>query len=129
MTERYRQSPKVEHRRLMEFIELKIQEAETLGVLIPLTDRPETGGYQQGATPAAKGSTTKYKPKPKPTGKLVQHHPVANPDPNEMEELDSWSEAELPPVTDTQADVMALQARMLNLETMLQQVLNRLSQP
>lgn len=72
MTERYRQSPKVEHRRLMEFIELKIQEAETLGVLIPLTDRPETGGYQQGATPAAKGSTMKYKPKPKPTGKLVQ---------------------------------------------------------
>lgn len=131
MTERYSKSNKTAHRRLMEFIELKIQEAETLGIPIPVTDCPnktEGSGYPQVPTAVAKGSTTPLKAKAKPKGKPQRHHLSEFPETEALSEMDdSWSEAEFNPPTDVQADVMVLQSRMVNLETMLQQVLHRLS--
>ena len=108
MTDRYTKSTKTEHRRLMEFIELKIQEAEALGIPIPLTDspnKPENSGYPQGTSAVAKGSATRPQPKTKSKAKMNYRPATAFPEPDEMEQLeDSWSEAELPHLTDTQAD-------------------------
>ena len=126
MVSHYDKSQKIEHRRLLEFIELKVQEAEQLGTTVPLTDQPSGSvkmGYPKAKT-MPKPSMMPLVPQAKPQASTQHQQQVV-----ETSEIDdSWSEAEMPMAfTDTQAGVAALQERMLNLETMLQQVLTHLT--
>ena len=114
MVSHYGKSQKIEHRRLLEFIEIEGSGSGTT----PLTDQPSGSvkmGYPKAKT-MPKPSMMPLVPQAKPQASTQHQQQVV-----ETSEIDdSWSEAEMPMAfTDTQADVAALQERMLNLETML----------
>lgn len=132
MVDRYSQSAKEEHRFLMMYIEKQIGEAEENQTVIPLSRG--TTAPTKGTKAIAKGyakSLAHPKTTPtKPNDVKIPSLPVHTLEPEDLEE--EWSELEMVDpsmvAAETQADVQALQARMLNLDNMLEKVVSHLSQ-
>lgn len=131
MVDHYSKSTKEDHRFLLMYIEKKVTHAEKNQEKIPLT-RGHTAPTM-GITSGTKGYAKSFaKPKRVPKN-MSNPNPVVVNSPSDIEdyEEEDWSELEMvEPQMDaeTKADVQALQARMLNLENMLEKVVAHLSQ-
>ena len=100
----YASSSKVEHRRMIRFIQLMIEEAES-----------ETPQPSAKSLPKALGAQPKSLSKPQDVPEL----PVES----EMDAFEMMSEAPWVAAAETREDIHALQARMLSLETAMQRML------
>lgn len=108
----------------MQYVEKRVKEAEDNQLSIPRTSRGNTATTGTGSAAPKGYAKTLAKPKPRPTKIIYKENDA----PVEEEEIEDWSDLEVIQHEDTRADVAVLQTRMLNLENMLQEVIQHLSQ-
>lgn len=133
MLNRYGSSLKMEHRRLMRYIELKVEQHEQHQMPIPVHSAPATGN--QGYTPHPKASQLpKAKAKSMPQvqmsrGSRVTSEVLPNQHPEGEDGFNSEMYAQetmmAPPVSQD-PEFLALRDRLLFMENALQRVINHI---
>lgn len=122
LIQHYGNSKKSSHQKFLQFAEMKIERAELEGAAIPisepLTDKDlswTSKGYGKSSIPKAKAKSHAMGATVMPT---LPHDVI--------EELEDESFEVLPLETEKDAEIQCLQARMLNIENALQQVIQHL---
>lgn len=124
----YQNSTNVKHRKMLHYIELKIERHELEGTTVPI--------------PSVEGTGKKINPSVSPTPKKMSAAktmakslaiPAATKEEIQEELEESWEEVDVAELSivqleqqETRADVQALQSRMLNIENVLQTIVSHL---
>lgn len=94
MTSHYSSSRKLEHRKFMAYVEKMVQAAEKAGEAIPLTDQAGSSSSLNQGYPINPKNKLKPKIMPKAKGRPMSPRGMPPDVAQELEEHDSWSEAE-----------------------------------
>jgi len=130
MCSHYHKSQKSSHRLFLRYVELMVEQLENNGQVVEVTIPTSSTQLPNDVTlgyPQVK-AFAKAKMKPmnsqKTSGRVRSTEVVENP----LEEEEDWSEAEMIESFNQAADIQTLQARMLNMENALQQIIQHITE-